>query len=177
MDADYTQDSLFEGNFSVMSEQVGYRGPIACQAAGITYRQLDYWARTGLVVPEIRAAEGSGSQRLYSFRDVLMLKVIKKLIDTGVSLQQIRLAINHLRSRGAVEVTSVTLISDGTSVFECTEDKEIIDLVRGGQAMFAINMAGVWHDVEGQLVELPTFDVAAVWTDELSERRRARRSA
>ena len=78
------------------SAQVGYRGPTACSAAGITYRQLDYWARTGLVEPSVRAAHGSGSQRLYSFRDILVLKVVKRLLDTGISLQQIRAAVRHL---------------------------------------------------------------------------------
>src|SRR5699024_267055 len=78
----------------------GYRGPTASKAAGITYRQLDYWARTGLVVPSLRGAEGSGTHRLYSFRDVLVLKVVKRLLDTGVSLQQIRTAVEHLREGG-----------------------------------------------------------------------------
>ena len=176
MDQDINQDALFDGDYSAVGEDMGYRGPVACQAAGITYRQLDYWARTGLVVPQIRTAEGSGTQRLYSFRDILMLKVIKKLIDAGISLQQIRLAIDHLRSRGNIDMTAITLISDGTSVFECTEDNEIIDLVKGGQAMFAIALSGVWHDIEGTLIALPTSKPDQVWTDELSERRKARRA-
>ncbi|MCL2471374.1 MAG: MerR family transcriptional regulator [Propionibacteriaceae bacterium] len=171
------QDTLFEGDFSAVGEDIGYRGPVACAAAGISYRQLDYWARTALVVPQIRAAEGSGTQRLYSFRDILMLKVVKKLIDAGISLQQIRLAVSHLRSRGNVDVTATTLLSDGTSVFECTQDAEIIDLVKGGQAMFAIDLSGVWHDLEGTLVALPTSRAQDVWTDELSERRKARHAA
>ena len=82
------------------TDDMGYRGPVACSAAGITYRQLDYWARTGLLQPSIRAARGSGSQRLYSFRDILLLKVVKRLLDTGVSLQQIRVAVNALHERG-----------------------------------------------------------------------------
>ncbi|MDR0488556.1 MAG: MerR family transcriptional regulator [Propionibacteriaceae bacterium] len=174
---DFSQEALFEGDFSAVGEDVGYRGPVACAAVGITYRQLDYWARTGLVVPQIRIAEGSGTQRLYSFRDLLFLKVIKRLIDTGISLQQIRLAISHLRSRGQIDITAITLVSDGTSVFECTQDDEIIDLVKGGQAMFAIDLAGVWHDIEGTLVELPTNRADEVWIDELSQRRQARRTA
>ena len=177
MDQDYSQEALFDGDYSAVGEDMGYRGPIACQAAGITYRQLDYWARTGLVVPQIRTAEGSGTQRLYSFRDILMLKIIKKFIDAGISLQQIRLAISHLRARGDVDMTAITLISDGTSVFECTEDNEIIDLVKGGQAMFAIALSGVWHDIEGTLTTLPTRRADEVWTDELSERRKARKAA
>ena len=99
---------------------MGYRGPTACAAAGITYRQLDYWARTGLVEPGIRSAHGSGSQRLYSFRDILVLKVVKRLLDTGVSLQNIRTAVCHLRERGVDDLAQITLMSDGASVYECT---------------------------------------------------------
>lgn len=102
------------------TDEVGYRGPIACNAAGITYRQLDYWARTGLLQPSIRAARGSGSQRLYSFRDILVLKVVKKLLDAGVSLQQVRVAVASLQNRGVDDLASITLMSDGASVYECT---------------------------------------------------------
>ena len=78
------QDTLFDGDFSPLPEDLGFRGPVACKAAGITYRQLDYWARTELVTPEIRGAEGSGTQRLCSFRDIRLLKVLKRLIDAGI---------------------------------------------------------------------------------------------
>ncbi|MEL4504347.1 MerR family transcriptional regulator [Luteococcus sp. H138] len=152
----FAQEALFDGDFSPLPEDLGFRGPVACKAAGITYRQLDYWARTGLVAPEIRGAEGSGTQRLYSFRDILMLKVIKRLIDAGISLQQIRVAIDHLRQRGVQDLTQVTLMSDGISVYECTSDHEVVDLLRGGQGMFAIALGGVWRDIEGSLSELPT---------------------
>ena len=94
------QGLLFTDDVSPLPSDTGYRGPTACNAAGITYRQLDYWARTGLVEPTVRSATGSGSQRLYSFRDILLLKVIKRLLDAGVSLQQIRTAVQHLRARG-----------------------------------------------------------------------------
>src|SRR5882757_10764134 len=87
------QAALFP-DASLPDELVGYRGAAACQIAGITYRQLDYWARTGLVAPSIRTAHGSGSQRLYSFKDILVLKVVKRLLDTGVSLQNIRVAVD-----------------------------------------------------------------------------------
>src|ERR671912_1489219 len=172
------QELLFEGDFSPLPSDLGFRGPIACNAAGITYRQLDYWARTGLVVPEIRSATGSGSQRLYSFRDILMLKVIKRLIDAGISLQQIRTAIDHLRARGAADLTQVTLMSDGVSVFECTSDDEVIDLLRGGQGVFGIALGGVWRSIEGTLSDLPAERAAEpetpAATDELSRRRQAR---
>ena len=171
------QGLLFEGDFSPLPVDLGFRGPVACSAAGITYRQLDYWARTGLVVPEVRGAHGSGSQRLYSFRDILMLKVIKRLIDAGISLQQIRTAIDHLRARGGADLTQVTLMSDGVSVFECTSDDEVIDLLRGGQGVFGIALGGVWRDIEGTLQQLPSERAeqhAPVTNDELSLRRRAR---
>src|SRR2546422_26983 len=100
------------------SDRMGYRGPTACAAAGITYRQLDYWARTGLVEPSVRPAHGSGTQRLYDFRDILVLKVVKRLLDTGVSLQQIRTAVQHLRDRGVSDLAQITLMSDGVSVYE-----------------------------------------------------------
>ena len=171
-----SQESLFDGDFSPLPEDVGFRGPAACSAAGITYRQLDYWARTGLVVPEVRSATGSGSQRLYSFRDVLLLKVIKRLIDAGVSLQQIRTAVEHLRARGVQDLTGVTLMSDGVSVYECTSDDEVVDLLKGGQGMFGIALGSVWKDLEGSLLQLPgeRAHEQPMLDDEFSRRRRAR---
>ena len=151
---------------------IGYRGPTACNAAGITYRQLDYWARTGLVDPSVRGATGSGSQRLYSFRDILILKVIKRLLDAGISLQQIRTAVLHLRERGTDDLTRVTLMSDGASVYECTSNDEVIDLLQGGQGVFGIAIGGVWREIEGTLAELPSE--RAVEDEAPSAERRAR---
>ncbi|MDR1768416.1 MAG: MerR family transcriptional regulator [Propionibacteriaceae bacterium] len=173
------QESLFDGDFSAVSEDLGFRGPVACSAVGVTYRQLDYWARTGLVVPQIRCAGGSGTQRLYSFRDLLLLKVIKRLLDAGISLQQIRTAIDHLRARGVEDLTEVTLLSDGISVYECTSDDEVVDLLKGGQGMFGIALGGVWRDIEGTLSQLPAQRVDANGAlddpgDELAQRRRLR---
>lgn len=173
-----TQDALFDGDFGPIPSDFAFRGPVACNVAGISYRQLDYWARTGLVTPEIRGAEGSGTQRLYSFRDILMLKVVKKLLDAGISLQQIRTAIDHLRSRGVEDLSQLTLMSDGVSVYECTSDHEVVDLLRGGQGMFAIALGGVWRDLEGTLLQLPVeadeAEPFASGSDELSRRRQAR---
>jgi DNA-binding transcriptional MerR regulator len=176
------QGLLFGDTLPDLDEATGYRGPTACRAAGITYRQLDYWARTGLVEPSIRPASGSGTQRLYSFRDVLVLKVVKRLLDTGVSLQQIRSAVEHLRDRGVDDLANITLMSDGASVYECTSADEVIDLVQGGQGVFGIAVGRVWREVEGSLAEFPTeratdeSDAAAVGEDELSRRRRARQT-
>ncbi len=164
---------------SVDNEAVGYRGPIACNAAGVTYRQLDYWARTGLLEPSVRNPSGSGHQRLYSFRDILVLKVVKRLLDSGVSLQQIRVAVGVLRSRGIADLAGITLMSDGASVYECTSDDQIIDLMRGGQGVFGIALGSVWREVEGSLSSLPSERPdaerpAAHPGDELQRRREAR---
>lgn len=150
------QDALFDDrDLRPLPEDIGYRGPVACSAADITYRQLDYWARTGLVVPSIRSATGSGSQRLYSFRDILVLRIVKRLIDTGVSLPNIRAAVKHLDDRGDTDLAQITLMSDGASIYECRSETEVIDLVRGGQGVFGIAVGSVWREVEGSLSELP----------------------
>jgi DNA-binding transcriptional MerR regulator len=172
------QGLLFDDDVATMPDDVGYRGPTACNAAGITYRQLDYWARTGLVEPTVRTAGGSGTQRLYSFRDILLLKVIKRLLDAGVSLQQIRTAVHHLRERGTDDLTRVTLMSDGASVYECRSPDEVIDLLQGGQGVFGIAIGGVWREIEGSLSDLPSERAARDETehpgDELAARRKAR---
>jgi DNA-binding transcriptional MerR regulator len=171
------QGLLFADDVSSLPVDLGYRGPIACKAAGITYRQLDYWARTGLVEPGVRGASGSGSQRLYSFRDILILKIIKRLLDAGIALPQIRIAISHLRERGTDDLTRVTLMSDGASVYECTSNDEVIDLLQGGQGVFGIAIGGVWREIEGTLVELPSESAAESEPtpgDELAARRAAR---
>jgi DNA-binding transcriptional MerR regulator len=176
------QGLLFGEDVSARTENVGYRGPTACAAAGITYRQLDYWARTGLVEPSVRAAHGSGSQRLYGFHDILVLKVVKKLLDTGISLQQIRTAVNHLRDRGTEDLARLTLMSDGVTVYECTSPDQVVDLLAGGQGVFGIALGRIWQEVDGSLADLPaepadegTTQDGGVSHDELA-RRRARRT-
>jgi DNA-binding transcriptional MerR regulator len=149
------QGVLFsEGLPSRPDELIGYRGPTACAAAHITYRQLDYWARTDLVKPSIRPASGSGTQRLYSFRDILVLKIVKRLLDAGVSLQNIRVAVDQLRARGVEDLARITLISDGTTVYECRSPEEVVDLLQGGQGVFGIAVSGAFREVEGELAQL-----------------------
>jgi len=158
--------------------EIGYRGATACSAAGISYRQLDYWARTGLVEPSIRTASGSGTQRLYGFRDILVLKVVKRLLDAGVSLQNIRTAVDHLRNRGVTELERITLMSDGASIYECASPDEIIDLLQGGQGVFGIAVGKVWHEVEGSLSvlqgEVNGLPAGVENSDELSLRRKSK---
>jgi DNA-binding transcriptional MerR regulator len=175
------QGLLFTDDVSPLPNDLGYRGPTACNAAGITYRQLDYWARTGLIEPSVRGATGSGSQRLYSFRDILILKVIKSLLDAGISLQQIRSAVGHLRERGTEDLTQVTLMSDGATVYECTSNDEVIDLLQGGQGVFGIAIGGVWREIEGTLADLPSERAneeipGDLPGDELAARRAARQT-
>ncbi|MPY84432.1 MAG: MerR family transcriptional regulator [Actinophytocola sp.] len=174
------QGELFP-DASVPDELVGYRGAAACQIAGISYRQLDYWARTKLVEPSIRTAHGSGSQRLYSFKDLLVLKIVKRLLDAGVSLQNIRTAVAHLRKRGVRDLASVTLFSDGTTVYECTSPEEIVDLLQGGQGVFGIAVSGAMQEITGSIHEFPAEradggEVRQQVPDELTERRNARRT-
>jgi DNA-binding transcriptional MerR regulator len=134
-----------------MTEQ-GYRVPEVCRIAGISYRQLDYWARTGLVRPSIRDAQGSGTQRLYSFQDLAQLKVIKKLLDTGVGLQQVRRAIGTLRELRE-PATGTTLVSDGSRIYSVESPEAVVDLLAKGQGVFAVAVDRVWTDLEGALAK------------------------
>jgi DNA-binding transcriptional MerR regulator len=170
----YDLGLLFTDGLPEMDDANGYRGAVAARAAGISYRQLDYWARTGLVEPTVRGAAGSGSQRLYGFRDILVLKLVKRLLDTGISLQQIRTAVNQLREAGVNDLAQTTLMSDGASVYLCTSDDEVIDLVSRGQGVFGIAVGKVLREVESSLVELDTQTDAM---DELAARRAARTKA
>ena len=154
-------DSDEQGSTGPDADSLGYRGVTACNAVAISYRQLDYWARTGLVVPSIRDASGSGTQRLYSFRDMVVLKVVKRLLDAGVSLQNIRKAIEVLRSRGAEDLAQITLISDGTTVYECRSPEEVVDLLQGGQGVFGIAISGAFKEIQGSLAQLPAEPATA----------------
>ncbi|STC78228.1 transcriptional regulator, MerR family [Corynebacterium minutissimum] len=176
----YVQESLFDIG---PDEELGYRVPIACQVAGITYRQLDYWARTDLVKPSIRTARGSGSQRLYSFKDVLVLKIVKRLLDTGISLQNIRLAVESLRDRGVNDLAELTLVSDGTTVYECRSNDEVIDLLAGGQGVFGIAVPGILKELSGTITSFPAERIVeedetdiVVGLDELAARRKRKSS-
>src|ERR671912_2744714 len=168
----FVADLLFTDGLPEMDDEVGYRGAIAARAAGISYRQLDYWARTQLVEPTVRGAAGSGSQRLYGFRDILVLKLVKRLLDTGISLQQIRTAVTQLRESGIDDLAQTTLMSDGASVYLCTSDDEVIDLVNRGQGVFGIAVGKVLREVESTLVELDSHPADAM--DELAARRSTR---
>lgn len=177
------QGALFDdAEFRPAPEAIGYRGAVVIKAVGITYRQLDYWARTDLVVPSIKSASGSGSHRLYSFRDIIVLRIVKRLLETGVSLPNIRQAVEHLKQRGDHDISQIMLMSDGATVYECRSNDDIIDLVRGGQGVFGIAVATVWREVEATIHNLPAESaengeyVAPEGTIDELEVRRQRRS-
>lgn len=142
-----------------MTEQ-GFRAPDVCKLVGITYRQLDYWARTGLLRPTLRTAHGSGSQRLYSFSDVVQLKVIKRLLDAGMSLKKIRQAIEILREQMQSDrpLDDVTLLSDGQTIYAAESSQEVVDVFHRGQGVFGIAVGPVQHELEGEVHRL--------WADE-----------
>jgi DNA-binding transcriptional MerR regulator len=134
-----------------MAEDQGFRAPDVAKLVGISYRQLDYWARTGLVTPSVHDAGGSGTQREYSFQDIVLLRAIKNLLDTGINLQRIRKAIDFLRHHLKEPPQGLTLLSDGNKVYASTSTDEVIDLLQKGQGVFAIAVDKVWSDVEGSV--------------------------
>lgn len=136
------------------SERLGYRGPTVCEIVGITYRQLDYWARTELVVPSVRRTTGRGVQRLYSFDDVVQLRVIKRLLDAGVSLGRVRATIEELRTRGG-SLTDATLVSDGTGVHAVDDANRMVELLTSGQGVFAIALGPVIEGLRAEVAEFP----------------------
>ncbi len=135
---------------------IGYRGPVACAAAGITYRQLDYWARTDLVRPSLAEAHGSGTQRRYSYRDLVRIKVVKSLLDAGVKLQVARKAIDYLRDDLGDDWDTASLVLDGTNSVLARDGDALIDLVRRGQGVLNIVPLGSVVDaLDASIVDLP----------------------
>jgi DNA-binding transcriptional MerR regulator len=145
----------------VVNETEGFRGAQVCTLVGITYRQLDYWARTDLLRPSITDATGSGSQRRYSYRDVLELKVIKRLLDAGLKLQQARRAVECLRSDLGADLGSSQLVLIGSRSVLAHSDGDVVDLLAGGQGVFNIlPLSGVVSELEAAIVEINAADDA-----------------
>jgi DNA-binding transcriptional MerR regulator len=133
----------------------GFRGPQVCKIVGISYRQLDYWARTDLIRPSIADARGSGTQRLYSYRDLVELKVIKHLLDAGISLRTARKAIEYLRDHLGEELASASLVINGSRSLLARSGEEVVDLVRQGQGVLNIlPLAGMIEELDGKIHEL-----------------------
>ena len=133
----------------------GFSGKQAAEVVGITYRQLDYWARTDLVRPSLADAQGSGSRRLYSYRNLLELKAIKTLLDAGIRLESVREVFRYLRDNLGEDVTSVNLVISGKGSVLVRSGEEIVDLLRQGQGVLNIlPLAGVQDEVQAKIVEL-----------------------
>lgn len=140
----------------VARSEEGYRAPQVCTIVGITYRQLDYWARTGLLKPSVQSAAGSGSQRLYSFNDVVQLRVVKRLLDAGMSLKKIRTAMEILGEQLDSDdpLQEVTLLSDGASIYAAHSADEVVDVFRRGQGVFGIAVRPVQQELRGEIHRL-----------------------
>jgi len=134
----------------------GYRAPQVCNLVGISYRQLDYWARTGLIRPSIQTARGSGSQRKYAFSDIVQLKVVKRLLDAGMSLKKIRSAMDILREQlqSNNPLGDVTLLSDGATIYAARSADEVVDVFQRGQGVFGIAVGPVQAELEGEILRL-----------------------
>ncbi|HEY7947988.1 MAG TPA: MerR family transcriptional regulator [Acidimicrobiales bacterium] len=133
----------------------GFRGPQVCTLVGITYRQLDYWARTGLLRPSIADARGSGTQRRYSYHDVLELKVIKQLLDAGISLQRARRAVECMRDGLGGDLAATNLVLVGTDSVLAHSDGEVVDLLKGGQGVLNIvPLSGVVEELNADILRI-----------------------
>lgn len=155
------------GDPSASALEVGFRGPQVCKIVGITYRQLDYWARTELLRPSITDARGSGTQRCYSYHDVLDLKVIKRLLDAGVSLRQARRAVECLRDDLGADLATANLVLAGSDAVLAHTEGEVVDLLRGGQGVLNIvPLSGLLKELDSDILRFahgatPNVDAAA----------------
>ncbi len=133
-----------------------YSGKKAAEIVGITYRQLDYWARTDLVRPSVTDASGSGSRRRYSYRDLLELKVIKSLLDAGIKLESVRSVFEYLRDQLGEDIASAQLVIGGGSAILVRDDHELVDVLKRGQFVMSgvLSLGGVQREVDSALVEL-----------------------
>ena len=142
----------------------GFRGPQVCTLIGITYRQLDYWARTGLLRPSIADARGSGTQRRYSYHDVLELKVIKQLLDAGISLQRARRAVECMRQGMGGDLAATNLVLVGTSSVLAHSDGEVVDLLKGGQGVLNIvPLSGVVEELNADILRIGARRASPPW--------------
>ncbi len=133
----------------------GFSGKRTAEIVGITYRQLDYWARTNLIRPSLADATGSGSRRRYSYRDLLELRIVKQLLDAAIKLETVRDVFKELRARVGEDITSANLVIDGASVSLPLDDGELLSLVKKGQGVLNImNLGQCQSDLDARIVEL-----------------------
>lgn len=143
------------GDDAGAAPEVGFRGPVVCKVVGITYRQLDYWTRTGLVKASVACAKGSGSQRLYSYTDLVELKVVKGLLDSGMTLKKARRAIEYLRDHLGEDVASAHLVVEGGRSVLARSGDQLVDLLREGQGVLNIMSLGtVVAELDAKILEI-----------------------
>jgi DNA-binding transcriptional MerR regulator len=134
--------------------ETGYSGTQTAKIVGITYRQLDYWARTDLLRPSLAEATGSGSRRRYSYRDLLELRVIKTLLDAGIRLESVRDVFTYLRKHVTSDIAAAHIVINGRQVLLC-DGEELVDVLQRGQGVLnVLPLAGVKNDIDAQLVSL-----------------------
>jgi len=134
-----------------LADQIGFSGTRAAKVVGISYRQLDYWARTDLIRPSLSDASGSGSRRRYSYNDLLELKAIKKLLDAGIKLEQVRKVFAYLREHVATDIAAAHIVIDGSSVMLCDGD-QLVDVLQNGQGVLnVLSLGGVRDELEADL--------------------------
>ncbi len=140
----------------------GFSGRQTADVVGISYRQLDYWARTDLIRPSLTDASGSGSRRRYSYQDLLELRVVKTLIDAGIKLESVREVFAYLRTHVSADIASAHLVISGQTVVLAQGD-ELIDVVKQGQGVLnVLSLAGVTNDIDAQLIPLRFDETEAV---------------
>jgi DNA-binding transcriptional MerR regulator len=160
---------------SSTATETGFSGKRAADIVGITYRQLDYWARTDLIRPSLADARGSGSRRRYSYRDLLELKVVKSLLDAGIKLESVREAFSYLRQNLGQDIAAAKLVIDGTSCVLVRDDAELIDLVSKGQGVLnLLPLDGVLRQVDAAILEFPVDDAHGASEAESPRRPRGR---
>ena len=143
--------------------QQGYTGPEVCKITGISYRQLDHWTTTKLIEASVRNIKGSGFHRIYSFNDIVLVKLVKKLRSAGISLQKIRIAlknVNKILGKNS-NISDVSIFSDGSSIYVLTDNDQMIDLLKKGQAVFGISLGPVHTETEAELLSLYPDKVSA----------------
>ena len=137
------------------SAEIGYSGTQAAKVVGITYRQLDYWARTDLIRPSLSDASGSGSRRRYSYRDLVVLRIIKRLLDAGIKLESVREVFSYLRTHVTDDIGSAHLVINGSTVVLC-DGEQLVDVLQKGQGVLnVLSMATVRDDIDAQLPVVP----------------------
>ncbi|MEX0769034.1 MAG: MerR family transcriptional regulator [Microthrixaceae bacterium] len=148
-------EQILSESLEVNTQEQGFSGRKTAEIVGITYRQLDYWARTDLLVPSLAEARGSGSRRLYSYRDLLELKIIKTLLDAGLKLESVRQAFEYMREHLIEDITTANLVISGKTSVLVRSGDDLIDVLQKGQGVLnVLPLAGVKEEVDARIVEL-----------------------